>query len=1267
MENTTILIHNQRRAVLCQAFQDISDFINTPLKNSGNTTKVKIWIRNPANLTPAMPAAAAGAASAFYSLPAGQLPSGTINNPNLGGIVDNEIWKTIHTGISSFTNTVFPIISTETNAGFYHGWASFNFAGTANWNLDYNKTNSSNGYLAGYVDFYSTIIHEITHALGFNSLIKFNGSSEMVLTTDGLFGVYYSRFDKYLKTSTGNKLISNSPTFSGQMYDFSFTTSVNNLYPGCSITPPNQPIYNYNSGTYNCPTSIKYVGGVTVPVYTPYCFERGSSLSHFEDACYNSNTNDQYFMMSDRASGVFAKRFLTPEERQVLCDIGYSVKGTFGSAANFTYKDYGVTACSGITVAGVNDGFTTTGTYSFQGNSGTNITISGILSNDYTAGLSSNLRYEFVQDLYDPNAVFSITSGGISDSFTFKSYVTGVHLLRYVPYDNVTGQRGNITYIYINVLNNCVVTDYCNLVRNGDFEEHAYAPNFAGQIYKACGWQNASYRPTSDYYNSDATTLSNLGVPSNMCGNQLDKITGKHAYAGMFISPNRCDLLDCVYSESLKTELLNSLLPNTQYQLTFDVSMADNFLTNSIKFQAFITDTNLELTTGGIIPIANITSDKVFLTNPTFSGSTSATTWQTITFTFTTGSNTNLKYLYIGGLNNVQFQGTGQSYYYLDNVNLTRVVAPNFLDAVNDDLSSILINSTLGGVTSSVYANDLYNGAASSAANVSDVIFSLVSPSPISGASINNMGLISVPPNTPAGTYFLTYKIQTVGSCTVFDTATAKIIVILQSPTSINSIRANDRVDIIKQQSDGKIIISGIFSKYDNILKNNIARLNTNLTLDQSFVSSGQNTVYRPLDIAVQPDDKLIVVGGFSGFSGGSNGNNIARLNINGAIDVNFNVGGLGTTSIPSSTNNQIQSCVLQPDNKILIGGDFGNYNGQKRLGIARLLNSGAIDLTFNPIELNNYSRVVVYKIGLQADGKIVLLGNFSDQNFITKNVIRLLSNGQIDISFTMGTNNLNSLVAGILDFNNIAFQSDGKIILVGNFAKYNNVITNGIIRLNSSGVYDPSFTVTDGVNGYIEDVLIEPISNKIIIAGNFYYFGSTASNRLARLNTNGTLDTSFSVGSGTFDSQCPGYCPNGYNYVRAIKRQLDGKIIVGGKFTAFNNITAGNITRIFGDAGVQAKHSNIVFQSEPEIDTTNDSTITVYPNPSDGIFYFNLIDESNDTQLTIFNLLGEQVFNDLLIGNQENKINLSYLAKGCYLVKLSNAASTTTQKLIKN
>jgi hypothetical protein len=790
--------HDLRRSILCQAFQDLSDFINTPLKNSGNTTKIKFWIRNPTALN--MPANAGGAASSFYSFPTYSFAISS-QTSGINGIVDNEIWKTIHTGVDSYSNTVFPIVTTTTTSGFYHGWASFNFNGTVDWNLEYNKYNAATAYPLNYIDFYSTIIHEVSHALGFNSLIGYNGYSSFFFD----YGNYYTRYDKNLKTSTNVSLLTNAPTTAGKMYDFYFNSAVptTTLYPNCSLNPP---VYDGNSGAFNCSTAIKYVSSIVVPVYNSPCFENGSSLSHFEDACYNGNSNDQYFMMSERASGLFAKRTLTSEERQVLCDIGYSVNSTFGSASNFTYKDYGTSICAGITVAGVNDGFiTATGAYAFQGNSGTNISITGILNNDYTGGLASNLRFEFVQDIYDPNAVFSSIT---TTSFVFKSYVPGVHLLRYVPYDIITGQRGNITYIYVNVFNNCTVDKQCSLVKNGDFENHNYLPTNGSQIYKACGWQNASYMISCDYFNSDATS-SGIKVPSNLFGNQLDKINGNHAYAGMFISPYRFNVLENVYSESVKTELTNALQPNTQYQLTFDVSMAENYVTNAIKFQAFITDTNLELTTGGIIPSSYITADKVFLTHPSFSGTSSVTDWETITFTFTTGSNTNLKYLYIGGLNSVEFQNNGgdETYYYLDNVILTPVLPNGFLNAVNDDFSSSPINSTIGGVTASVYSNDLYNNAPSTSATLSKVIFSLMSPVSITGATINNLGVLSIPANTPAGTYTLTYTIQSTESCFISDSATVTVTVSGLGISTLNE--DNNTIKIFPNPTGSLINLSG--------------------------------------------------------------------------------------------------------------------------------------------------------------------------------------------------------------------------------------------------------------------------------------------------------------------------------------------------------------------------------------------------------------------------------------------------------------------------
>ncbi len=720
MDNSTISIQNQRRSILIQAFQDMSDFIITPLKNIGNTQKVKIWIRNPANLNPAMPNNAAGVASGYYNLPIANIAVGTQGLDTRGGIIDNEIWKTINSGKNSFEGTVYPVIGTVPNNDLYHGWASFNFAPTVNWNLDYNKFNSATGFVPNSIDLYTTVIHELMHALGFGSLIGSSGYS--IYQFSNIFSAnYFTRYDKNLKTNDNISLILNDELTFGKMYNFSFTNLQSKLHPNCGLSPP---IFNGNSGLFNCPTSINYQSSFITPVYTPPCFENGSSLSHLEDACYNNNTNDQYFTMSERASGLLAKRAITSEERQILCDIGYGLQNVFGNTINNTYKNYNTNSCAAIEVAGVNDGLNNSGGYIYQGNSGTNILISGILSNDYTANYFTNLRFENVQDLYDPDAVITNTNGNNSSNISLFSNVPGLHLLRYVPFDIVTNKRGNITYIYVFVFNNCPTTQNCNLVKNGNFEDHALPVNNASQIYRACGWQNATPITTADYFNRDYPwATGGLSVPCNFVGTQEDNIAGNNGYAGMYFTPQ--DYYPQEGSESIKTQLKHKLLPNTQYELSFDVSQSDKYKQLSLKFQALLTDVDLNLITY-TIPSINITTDKVFLTNNTFSNVSNAQPngWEKIKFTFNTPSNLNIEYLYIGALNNFETQTETdnntnclnevledydiEGYYYIDNVELKQIVSIPILTLPTticknksiSDLSIFIQNAPPNGVFS---------------------------------------------------------------------------------------------------------------------------------------------------------------------------------------------------------------------------------------------------------------------------------------------------------------------------------------------------------------------------------------------------------------------------------------------------------------------------------------------------------------------------------------------------------------------------------------
>ncbi|WP_177734728.1 T9SS type A sorting domain-containing protein [Flavobacterium inviolabile] len=1337
MENTSNPVHNARRLVICKVFEDLSNFITSPLTATGK--KVNILVKNFNNTS--APAGVLGMASSYYIAP---------YNPGIfaGGILDGEMWKTIHLGNDSYTNMG--------NLGnFYHGEVAFNFTDSnILWHTDLTINAPGNLY-----DLYTVMLHEITHALGFNSFIDQNGAS---ITGMG----YYTRYDTFLRSNTNQPLLTMG---SCTMYDVSFNPIVplSILRPGC--TSPD----NLSSGSLNstvCINAVKYVGTSTVPVYTPTCFEPGSSLSHFEDQLYPTCTspygNDAYFVLSNNINKGITKRYLKNEERKTLCDIGYNVKTTFGSSTTSSgFINYGGTACSGITVAGLNDGINADGTYTFIGSistagaTSTNVILSGILSNDVNA-----TSFECLQDI-TAAATLSATAGTAGTTINFTTIVPGLHLLRYVPVNGT--QRGNITYMYVYILplpnpDSCSpVPTACNLVMNGDFEQYSSLPTSAYQITKACGWNYPSSPVMApSYFNALAapnSTSHTPGVPCNMRGYQTSNNNIGNGYANIIVSKHNLG------RAHLYTTLKTPLQPNTTYQLSFDASLAEGSSAFASSLQAYFS--NIEVVPLNPTTEISITNTANLFTSPGIIRNTNG--WDTITFNFTTTTGGE-QFLYLGALNNetivtntpasnipgceyynyaneeLNSPQTFRRSYYIDNVvliptngkklelptaicttqklndlraylsdvpengvfsgpgvtvtngvysfnasvagvgiitigytftnsngcvttlygtiNVTTTVANTIaIDAINDDFTSAPIYSNTGGTTISVYANDKYNGVLSSPESLSNVSMALVAPVSIAGASIDSMGAITVPVNTPAGTYVLTYSLSVFGNCNITDTATVTIVVSRANESTLPAnVRANNLVRNIGQQNTNKIIIAGHFSTYNNISKPYIARLNTDLTLDPGFSYTGNQGGN---GLAIQSDNKIIVVSTNSVFS--STTSCVTRLLPDGGVDPGFNVGGVGTAGMSGRTNHNGYACAIQSDGKILVGGDFYSYNGVQKEGIVRLKTDGTLDPTFNPTELNTYYWAIVQSILIQPDGKILLLGSFSSPvaGTTVKNIIRLNANGTLDSSFfagdTIGSISYNDLNVSIFGpLTKMVLQADGKIIVVGGFTKYNGTNVKCIVRLLNNGQIDPNFNITMGVERGINDILLEPGTNKIIIAGEFTTFNGNPVKKMIRLNPNGALDSTFSIGEGTTD--LPGITNN---YIKALKLQSDGKIIVGGKFLTFNGLPAGNITRISGTAGFQAK------VGEPEIEMNQSySNIKVYPNPSKELFNIDLSQEKEAYYLvSIYNILGEKIYSTSLTPKENNIINLQHLATGYYLAKLENGIQTVTLKLIKN
>jgi uncharacterized delta-60 repeat protein len=175
-------------------------------------------------------------------------------------------------------------------------------------------------------------------------------------------------------------------------------------------------------------------------------------------------------------------------------------------------------------------------------------------------------------------------------------------------------------------------------------------------------------------------------------------------------------------------------------------------------------------------------------------------------------------------------------------------------------------------------------------------------------------------------------------------------------------------IESVAVQPDGKVLVGGGFFIGTNFCT--FARLNTDGSMDNGF---SPNVVNGVLSIALQSDGKVLV-GGYIYTVNGTYLSGIARLNANGSLDSSFNPG--------TGANGLVRSIAVQPDGKVLIGGDFTTFNGPNRNHIARLNANGSLDLSFNPGTGANGN---VSSIALQPDGNILIGGDFTTVNGVVR------------------------------------------------------------------------------------------------------------------------------------------------------------------------------------------------------------------------------------------------------------------------------------------
>ncbi|MGI8821093.1 MAG: hypothetical protein ACR2ID_09540, partial [Chthoniobacterales bacterium] len=380
-------------------------------------------------------------------------------------------------------------------------------------------------------------------------------------------------------------------------------------------------------------------------------------------------------------------------------------------------------------------------------------------------------------------------------------------------------------------------------------------------------------------------------------------------------------------------------------------------------------------------------------------------------------------------------------------------------------------------------------------------------------------------------------------------------------------------------QDDGKLILVGSFYAVNGVPRRNVARLNTDGSLDVGFdpgqyFDAESSIVYT---VVLQENGKLVVAGQFSTIhlpSGDVPRSCVARFNSDGSFDPSFDPGsGFGDAQSNQIILRAVRQTLGRNKDKIVVCGVFDTFNGNAVQYFARLNPDGSFDSSFAgpSIDYDSFGAYNVYGLFAQSDDRIVVYGSFSLIDGAARSgIVRLNSTGSVDSGFNtlyFADYDLYGLPTGV------AQQPDGRLLVGGYFHSLGGVPAQNLVRLLPSGARDPSFdsSVAAGPSGsHVTAVCLRPEDGHIFAGGYFNTYDGAPRENMAWVSPDGALDPQFAGLSGA-----GGYVPQIY----AIAPQPDGKILAGGFFSTFNGAPHYNLVRLNADASIDPSF-NASFQS---------------------------------------------------------------------------------------
>ncbi len=317
------------------------------------------------------------------------------------------------------------------------------------------------------------------------------------------------------------------------------------------------------------------------------------------------------------------------------------------------------------------------------------------------------------------------------------------------------------------------------------------------------------------------------------------------------------------------------------------------------------------------------------------------------------------------------------------------------------------------------------------------------------------------------------------------------------------SASADDWIKDLVRLDNGKLIIGGAFDNVNGISSPLIARLNADGTLDESFTSLFAKNGGSVSDIELLPDGKIILGGSFEKYDGKTR-KNVLRLNADGSLDDSFDAG-----SGIEGTYTNLNVVKAQTDGKILAGGNYTSFSGSSQGGIVRFNTDGSLDTEFNPggsgaLPTPPIYAGAVYDILVQDDGKIMVAGDFTryNDNGLAKYLIRLTEDGLIDQFIPVS-----SAVYAVIKL------TDGNILIGGSFSKVHNLDAPKIALLypdlSLNDWLDPGSGFNADINAFAQDK-----DDNIVVSGTFKKYNGTERNGLARIHYSTNEEPDFSISS---------------------------------------------------------------------------------------------------------------------------------------------------------